>query len=271
MKAKKAGQPGGGLVAAALGEVGEPRHFDLGRVSPQGWDGDGWHLFDPQIAEPEPDRERGGAPVPVAPLAPWALLPPAPEPEPSHPLTPSRPDQADPAVRSPLGSDAGAAFKRGILIHRLLQTLPDLEPAVRSDACRRYLARPGHELDARQREEIAAETLAVLDDPRFAHLFGPDSRAEVPVTGIVGGRVLSGQIDRLAVTGQAVWIVDYKTNRPPPLNEADVAPVYLRQMAAYRAALTAIYPGRPIRCVLAWTDGPRLMELSDGVLDGVAV
>ena len=47
-------------------------------------------------------------------------------------------------------------------------------------------------------------------------------------------------------------------------------PVYLRQMAAYRAALSAIYPEKPIRCVLLWTDGPRLMELSPGLLDGHA-
>jgi ATP-dependent helicase/nuclease subunit A len=72
------------------------------------------------------------------------------------------------------------------------------------------------------------------------------------------------------VTEDAVWIVDYKTNRPPPLVEADVSPVYLRQMAAYRAALSAIYPEKPIRCVLLWTDGPRLMELSPGLLDGHA-
>ena len=60
--------------------------------------------------------------------------------------------------------------------------------------------------------------------------------------------MLSGQIDRLAVTEDAVLIVDYKTNRPPPETEDAVAPVYLRQMAAYRAALRGVYPDREVRC-----------------------
>jgi ATP-dependent helicase/nuclease subunit A len=42
----------------------------------------------------------------------------------------------------------------------------------------------------------------------------------------------------------------------------DVAPVYLRQMAAYQTALAKIYPGRSIQSYLLWTDGPTLMPLN---------
>lgn len=80
--------------------------------------------------------------------------------------------------------------------------------------------------------------------------------------------MVSGQIDRLVVTGQAVLIVDYKTNRPPPETPEGVPAVYLRQMAAYRALLAGIYPGRPVICHLLWTDGPRIMQLSDALLNG---
>jgi ATP-dependent helicase/nuclease subunit A len=38
-------------------------------------------------------------------------------------------------------------------------------------------------------------------------------------------------------------------------------------MAAYRAAMQAIYPDRPVRCALLWTDGPQLMVLDDALLD----
>ena len=60
----------------------------------------------------------------------------------------------------------------------------------------------------------------MLAHPEFAPLFGPGSQAEVPVVGLVGGRALSGQIDRLVVTADRVLIVDYKTLRPPPESEA---------------------------------------------------
>src|SRR5262249_36419463 len=111
------------------------------------------------------------------------------------------------------------------------------------------------------------ETLAVLDDPAFAPLFGPDSRAEVPLVGRLGELVVSGQIDRLAVTERAVLILDYKTNRPPPTRLADVPPVSLAQLATYRALVRRIYPNRPVEAALLWTDGPRLMAVPGGVLD----
>ncbi len=72
---------------------------------------------------------------------------------------------------------------------------------------------------------------------------------------------VTGQIDRLCVANDRVMIVDYKTNRPPPAAPAEVAPAYVAQMAAYRAVLARIYPGREVRCALLWTDGPTLMEL----------
>jgi ATP-dependent helicase/nuclease subunit A len=104
----------------------------------------------------------------------------------------------------------------------------------------------------------------------LAPLFGPDSLAEVPLVGLVGGRALAGQIDRLVVGEDRVLIVDYKTMRPAPLAEDGVAPIYLRQLASYRAALARIYPGREIRCALLWTEGPHLMPISAERLAGYA-
>ena len=148
-----------------------------------------------------------------------------------------------------------------------MQILPDLDPPLRPAAAARFLGRPGWGLSFAQQAELAGEVMAILDHPDFAPLFGPSSRAEVPVVGQVGERILSGQIDRLLVTDREVVVVDYKTNRPPPRDVAAVAPVYLKQMAAYRAALACVYPGRIIRCVLLWTDVPTLMPLESRLLD----
>jgi ATP-dependent helicase/nuclease subunit A len=257
------------LAEQALREIGEPCNYDFTALSPQdGWSGEGWRLRGAQTMPAKDDNLDADRETAPSSLPQWARAPAPDEPTPFRPLTPSRPEEPEPAVRSPMGNDNGARFLRGTLIHRLLQTLPDLDPALQEAACRRFLARSAHNLTPEGQALITNETLAVLRDPTFAPLFGPGSRAEVPVVGVVSSRALSGQIDRLLVTDEAVWIVDYKTNRPPPLVEAEVSPVYLRQMAAYRAALSAIYPDRPIRCVLLWTDGPRLMELSPGLLDG---
>lgn len=223
-----------------------------------------------QDAAPDRVREARGALARTAAMPEWMTRPPEAEPRPPRPLTPSGPATEDPPVRSPVGVDAAAErvrFQRGRLIHRLLQSLPDLPEPARAEAARRYLARPAWQLTADEIEALAGETLAVIAEPGFAALFGPGSRAEVPVVGLVGRHVVSGQVDRLVVTATDVLVVDYKTNRPPPTDVADVSDAYLRQMAAYRGALKDLYPGRPVRCALLWTDGPRLMELPAGRLD----
>ena len=109
--------------------------------------------------------------------------------------------------------------------------------------------------------------MRVLDDPRFAELFVPGSRAEVPIVGWIeaGGKKgrVSGQVDRLMVTKEAVFIGDFKTGRPATAR----LPNYVRQLAEYRAVLKKLYPDRPVRAALIWTEAPELMELSATELD----
>ena len=82
---------------------------------------------------------------------------------------------------------------------------------------------------------------------------------------------MSGQIDRLAITADAVLIADYKTNRDPPTSVDAVPPAYVGQLALYRALLGKIYPDRPIRAALVWTELPDLMELPADMLDQALV
>ena len=51
------------------------------------------------------------------------------------------------------------------------------------------------------------------------------------------------------------------------LAEGETPPVYLAQLALYRAALAAAWPGRRVRMLLVWTDGPTIVEPSAAALD----
>jgi ATP-dependent helicase/nuclease subunit A len=232
-----------------------------------GWSGDGLRLTMPQTAPPVADPRAIAAPI-LGAVPTWLNRPAPDEPDPPKPLLPSQPIGNEPATLSPLADTGRDRFKRGLLVHRLLQTLPELPRDQRDSAARRFLALALHALDPAEQDEIRRETLAVLDTPEFAALWGDDAQAEVPVVGLIGGHALSGQIDRLVATESQVLIVDYKTVRPPPDSDADVAPHYLQQLAIYRAALERIYPGRPITCAILWTAGPRLMPISPDLLTG---
>jgi ATP-dependent helicase/nuclease subunit A len=251
------------LCRAGWHGLATPFGFDTRRLigEREGWHGEALCLTAAQTAAPTRDRLPDGVRQPGG-LPRWAVTPPPPEPDPPRPLLASRPSGPEPATLSPLAIAGRDRFKRGLLVHRLLQSLPELPAGDREAAARGFLALPVHGLAAEEAEELCRETLAVLGDPAFAELWGPDAQAEVPVVGLLGGHALSGQIDRLVVTQERVLIVDYKTLRPPPANEDDVPALYLRQLATYRAALARIYPGRAVECALLWTEAPRLMPIS---------
>jgi ATP-dependent helicase/nuclease subunit A len=110
----------------------------------------------------------------------------------------------------------------------------------------------------------------VLDDARFAAVFGPGSRAEVAVAGqasaLPAQMAVGGRLDRLVVEPSRVLVVDFKTNRPSPDTIHDADPAYIVQMAAYAAVLAEAFPGRAIEAALVWTDGPKLMAVPENML-----
>jgi ATP-dependent helicase/nuclease subunit A len=210
-----------------------------------------------------------GLPIPEqaarAPEPPW-LRRPAPVPGLVRPLQPSRMADEDSPAISPLVATAGGRYRRGRLIHRLLQSLPG-QPRQRQGALLdRVLADPALGLSADEQAALGDEIGRILDDPRLAGLFEPGSRAEVPLAGVIGDQPVFGQVDRLAVGPDAVLVIDYKTDRLAPATAAEVPLGYRRQMAAYRELLRQVYPGRAIRCALLWTAEPRLMILDDAAL-----
>ncbi|MGX5711829.1 double-strand break repair helicase AddA [Sphingopyxis terrae subsp. ummariensis] len=204
------------------------------------------------------------APPPLA-LPAWTHAPAPEEARPPRPLAPSALGEDDVAV-PPQGSARVAAVTRGLLLHALFERLPPVATDRRRAAALRWLAAQAPMLDDAARMAMADEVLAILDDPAHAALFGPDSLAEVPLSAVVDGMVVAGIVDRLRVTDDAVTVIDYKTGRRIPGSASDVAPAYLRQMAAYRDALAVIFPGRRVETALLYTAGPRLIALDDVAL-----
>ena len=168
------------------------------------------------------------------------------------------------AIRDGLGR-----YRRGTVIHRLLQLLPDLPAERRAEAAAVLLEREP-DLNAAQRAEMAQAALSVLNDDRFAAVFGPGSRPEAAIAGraagLPEGLAVSGRVDRLVVEKDRVLVVDFKTNRPAPERIEDADRAYKVQMAVYAAVLAEVFPGRRIEAALVWTDGPKLMAVPENII-----
>ena len=183
------------------------------------------------------------------------------EPRPPRPLAPSGLGEAEGSDPPMPSNVSAAAAQRGVLMHALLERLPAIASGEREGAAAAWLVRQAPELPEEERAEMLARTLGVLAHPDFAELFGPDALAEVPLAASVAGQVIAGTADRLLVTETEVTVLDFKTARRPPASLEEVPEATLRQMAAYVAALEAIYPGRAVRAAVLYTQTPQLIAL----------
>lgn len=206
------------------------------------------------------------APAACEALPGWISEPAPEEPTPPKPLAPSRPDTEDPAVLSPLAEGRTRAFRRGRVIHSLLEMLPHRATEKRRTTALKFVEKNMPDAPAEERSEIVQSVLDVVSAPEFAPLFSAESMAEVPVSGVIDGRVINGRIDRLVMSKGEVMIVDYKSNRKIPEAADDIPEVYIRQMAAYKSLLEKIYPDKNVRCFLLWTEAPKLIDITAAVL-----
>ena len=208
-------------------------------------------------------RAEGGAETASAPvleaLPGWLLAKAQPEAAPAL-LNPSRAGGVG-------GGDSERALE-GRLAHALLEMLPSLPPERRPGAATVYLDAWGGALAESARAALASKVLAAIGAPQLSFLFGPNSRGEVPLAGLLrrAGRpdlAYSGRLDRLVATDEGVLIVDFKLGEKPDRPASS----HVAQLALYRAALQPLYREASIRAALVYLDGPTLAPVSGEELD----
>jgi len=146
--------------------------------------------------------------------------------------------------REPAGEEA----EHGVRVHRYLEL-----------ACRGWdEAAIERDLDcaAADFRRIRDDARALLEAPHLRRFFDPrqylaayDELAFVDRSGELR------RIDRLVVYEHEVWVLDYKTGGLAEPDPARRAQPYLEQIAAYRQAMSVLYPDRPVRAALVFADG----------------
>ncbi len=209
----------------------------------------------------QPDRQDISKRAEPIAIPDWALRTVKPEGGITGVLHPSRAIEEPQELGATAQKGQDKAIQKGNLTHKLLEVLPGLARKGREAPARAYLATPAFSLSKPEQQRLWASVSRVLDNPAFADIFGPGSRAEVSLVGVIDGKFISAQIDRLIVKADEVLIVDYKSNRDVPENPANVPPGYLAQLGLYAKLVKQVYGGRKVRTALLWTEDCSLMEI----------
>ena len=156
-------------------------------------------------------------------------------------------------------SYGGESSRRGRAIHRLLEELGSAPPQERRALAEKRAA--GLHMTVSEAQSFAD----ALSDPDLAPYLGETSQAEVDIVGVLGKVQVNGRVDRLAITPQGIWVLDYKSDRSTGESLLPTHP-YASQMATYVALLRQAYPGRRVTAALFWTTHKRLEILSETLL-----
>ena len=203
----------------------------------------------------------------AAPLPDWLRRPAPAEARPPRPLAPSALGEDDVANPPPTPAMRRAA-ERGRLLHQLFERLPAVDPAERPALADAWLEHSAGVAEPALRAALIEDACAIISDPRFAAVFGPEALAEAPIAAVTpDGSVVTGTVDRLLVTDGLIHVVDFKTGRAAPATAAEAPAAHLRQMSAYAAALAVIFPDRAVEAALLYTAGPTLLPLPAELLD----
>jgi ATP-dependent helicase/nuclease subunit A len=232
-------------------------------------------VFPRERPTPRPSRDRDtqriapATPLVLPPLKPRTIIPMV------RPSSAFEPADADRVLSTAAESvvDAETARKEGIALHALLQHLGKLDPAIRDHVALKALATLLPEApDSHAR--LAAKAISILTRPELSHLFGPDSRAEVPFLADAlrkGEPVrLAGRIDRLVVNAESVLVIDFKSDADPARDVADIPPAYATQLGLYALVAKQLYPHLGVRACILWTSLESLLELPREALAGAA-
>ncbi|MBW8309879.1 MAG: UvrD-helicase domain-containing protein [Candidatus Paracaedibacteraceae bacterium] len=148
-----------------------------------------------------------------------------------------------------------AQAHRGILIHKLLEVLPDIHPSLWQEKGLQIIQ--SLTSDRALQQDCLATTLTLLQTDNLQEFFGQDSVAELEVMTANGDLI---RLDRI-VLGSTIKILDYKSSQTPPLSAIHISQSIRQQLEGYKEALASLYPTTPINCYVLWTTNGRLDPL----------
>ena len=158
------------------------------------------------------------------------------------------------------------AKEKGIALHSLLEHLVkyknDKRREVGLQALKIILP-----LNSDLHEELINKAVQILGAEQFSHIFGSNSRAEVPflIKALKNEKqvMIAGRIDRLVIEEKEILLVDYKSDADVPKNEKEIPAQYTTQLGLYWLAGKKLFPNQKVKAAILWTSAQKLMILNE--------
>jgi ATP-dependent helicase/nuclease subunit A len=155
--------------------------------------------------------------------------------------------------------NARAEARRGTAIHVLLEALAAVPESQRVALAQRKAAALG--LSASD----VSNVLHILEMAELQPILSEDARSEAELYLSVKGEMVTGRIDRMLISDDAIWLLDYKTTRKPP-QAITTEDETVQQLALYAAGLLEAYPGRVVKAALVFTENQSLHWLTPDLI-----
>ncbi len=176
-----------------------------------------------------------------------------------RPINPSRLEGEKIVSNGTSGLSQEEALGFGTDVHKLLEVLPHCDPETWEAVASRIVK--------------TSNAAIAVDAARgviraFPDLFASNTLGEVALSAYLSSMdmPMEGMVDRLVITNDRVRLIDFKTNSVVPDKEDEIPLGILRQMGVYLEAAEQIWPDKEISLEIVWTNDPRIMVVSHGIV-----
>ncbi len=213
----------------------------------------------PELIRIQTDNQEAPMPTIPAALSAPLTLPPL-----QHEIAPSYHTGTAAVPGQPTDEDGRL---RGLVIHRLLQRLCETVATEWTEVAIEVAAEFGLSARGTVFRQWQQECEALLGQTDLKSIFAPPEGVktfnEVPIIYTLNGLTVNGFVDRLLLTPESIWVVDYKSHQGASVETAPaLAVAYRQQLAYYSAGVQRLWPEKTVRCFLLFSACGLLHEVN---------
>jgi len=154
--------------------------------------------------------------------------------------------------------------QRGIVLHRMLQLISEQPNA--PEKREKIKSSFSSQINQNEISLLWDEAQALIQQNALAYIYDPDrfdvAYNEVPIYYNLPGYHVHGVVDRVVITEDTVYIVDYKTQLTTDRStQSEIASNYIPQMSLYCHGAKLLWPGKDVKAQILFTRNANMVNI----------